>query len=135
MSINEQMVSMPRGFYVQPGCCTSCGVPQKFAPDLVGWTNDVDQECVWIKQPETAAEFDQAIKVLQTQELGCHRYAGDDPALLQALPAEDCDHFRPDLKLNDKPILVGDGPAPNFALSVSAAPNAITRLWRRLFRR
>ncbi len=32
-------------FYVQPQCCTSCGVPQSVAPDLVGWTNEAYPQC------------------------------------------------------------------------------------------
>src|SRR5690242_5218578 len=70
------------------------------------------------QQPENAAEPNQAIKLFQTQELGCHRYSGSDPAVLQKLPAEDCDHFRPDLKLNRDPDFASFGPAPTFALSI-----------------
>jgi hypothetical protein len=99
MSEDTQMELTTEGFYVQPGCCTSCGVPQSVAPDLVGWTNENHLQCYWIKRPENAAELSQAIKLFQTQELGCHRYSGNDPAVLQKLPAEDYDHFRPDFKL------------------------------------
>jgi len=87
-------------FYVQDTCCMSCGVPQAIAPDLVGWTNENLTQCQWLKQPQTADELDRAIKIIHTQELGCHRYSGKDPAILQRLPAEDCDHIRPDLKLH-----------------------------------
>jgi hypothetical protein len=40
ISENAQTKSTSEGFYVQPGCCTSCGVPQSVAPDLIGWTNE-----------------------------------------------------------------------------------------------
>src|SRR5882762_1869586 len=86
MSENAQMKLTTEDFYVQPGCCTSCGVPQSVAPDLVGWTNENHPQCYWIKQPENAAELNQAIKLFQTQELGCHRYSGNDPAVLQNCP-------------------------------------------------
>jgi len=82
MSENAQMKVTTEDFYVQPGCCTSCGVPQSVAPDLVGWTNENHPQCYWLKQPENAAEMNQAIKLFQTQELGCHRYSGNDPAVV-----------------------------------------------------
>ncbi|HEY9126263.1 MAG TPA: hypothetical protein VIM62_04010, partial [Acidobacteriaceae bacterium] len=46
--------SAPGDFYVESGCCISCGVPQAVAPDLVGWIEDEKfLRCYWIKQPET----------------------------------------------------------------------------------
>ena len=33
-------------FYVENGCCTSCGVPQLVAPDLVGWVEE-NTHCYW----------------------------------------------------------------------------------------
>jgi len=80
-------------FYVQDSCCTSCGVPQAIAPDLVGWTNENVPQCYWIKQRQTADELDRAINIFHAQELGCHRYSGNDQAILQRLPAEDRDYF------------------------------------------
>jgi hypothetical protein len=135
MNENAQTKLTTEDFYVQPGCCTSCGVPQSVAPDLVGWTNENHPQCYWIKQPENAAELNQAIKLFQTQELGCHRYSGNDPAVLQKLPAEDCDDFRSDLKLNRDSDFASFGPAPTFALSVSDEHNVFSRMWRRLLRK
>jgi hypothetical protein len=57
----------------------------------VGWVDEKELQCAWKKQPETPEEFDRAIAVLHTQELGCHRYAGSDPAILRRLPTEVCD--------------------------------------------
>lgn len=115
-------------FYVQQGCCTYCGVPQKVAPDLVGLTKE--EHCYWIKQPETLPELNQAIELLRSQELGCHRYAGSDPSLLAQLPSEDCDHFRPDLKLSDRSLLTSFGPAPKFSPFASDKGNVFQRIWR-----
>jgi hypothetical protein len=61
----------------------------------MGWTDVAQSHCVWKKQPETPTEVDQAIAVLEAQELGCHRYAGDDPAILKRISAEYCDHLLP----------------------------------------
>jgi len=122
-------------FYVQNTCCTSCGVPQSVAPDLVGWTNENLTQCYWIKQPQTVDELDRAVKIFHTQELGCHRYAGKDPAILRRLPAEDCDHIRPDLKLHPTPYFALSGPPPRFTLSASVERGTFRKLWRMLLRK
>jgi hypothetical protein len=56
--------SVSSNFYVQNTCCTSCGVPQAVAPDLVGWTTENSLQCFWIKQPRTQDELDRAIKII-----------------------------------------------------------------------
>jgi hypothetical protein len=135
ISDNARTKTTTEDFYVQPRCCLSCGVPQSVAPDLVGWTSENSPQCYWIKQPETAAELNQAIKLFQTQELGCHRYSGNNPALLQKLPAEDCDHFHPELKLSCKPYFASSGPTPRFVLSGSEERDVFGRVWRWLLRK
>ena len=119
-------------FYVQAQCCLSCGVPQAVAPDLVGWTNETHRQCYWIKQPQTSDELDRAIKLIHSQELGCHRYSGTEPDILRRLPAEDCDHLRPDLKLQPHSDIAWSGPSPKFTLSASGKDGLLTKLWRRL---
>jgi hypothetical protein len=120
-------------FYLQDTCCTSCGVPQAVAPDLVGWTNQNPAQCYWIKQPKTADELDRAVKLFHTQELGCHRYSGNDAAILARLPAEDCDQLRPDLKLKPQPHFASSGQSPTFSLSTSEENGVLNKLWRKLF--
>jgi hypothetical protein len=122
-------------FYVQDTCCTSCGVPQSIAPDLVGWTDENLPQCYWLKQPQTADELDRAVKIIHTQELGCHRYSGSDPAILQRLPAGDCDYTRPDLKLHPRPYFASSGPQPKFSLSASAKRGIFSKLWRKMLRK
>ncbi len=119
-------------FYVQAQCCTSCGVPQAVAPDLVGWTKETHPQCYWIKQPQTSDELDRAIKIIHSQELGCHRYSGTDQAIHRRLPAEDCDHLRPDLKLKSQPHFASSGTSPEFTLSASAEGGLLSKLLRRL---
>jgi hypothetical protein len=43
------------------------------------WVANDDQQCYWIKQLATVDELDRAIKIIHTQELGCHRYSGRAP--------------------------------------------------------
>jgi hypothetical protein len=132
---NPEAKSALGDFYVQDACCTRCGVPQAIAPDLVGWTNENLTQCHWLRQPQMADELDRAIKIIHTQELGCHRYGGKDPAILRRLPAEDCDHLRPDLKLNPIPYLTVSGPPPKFTLSASSELGFFSKLKRMFLRK
>ena len=84
--------SAPGDFYVVKGECLACGVPHVVAPDLVGWTGEKIPHCVWKKQPQTAKELERAIAVLEAQEVGCHRYAGSDPSILDRVLSEYCDY-------------------------------------------
>jgi hypothetical protein len=80
---------------VENECCVGCGVPQVVAPDLVGWNNDKNPSCYWKKQPETPDEMRQAFAIFDGQEVGCHRYAGHDPAILARVGSENCDYPPP----------------------------------------
>jgi hypothetical protein len=89
------MKSCQENFYVQQGCCLSCGVPQSVAPTLVGWLDTKNSTgCYWIRQPRTAQELEQAIRIIHEQELDCHRYAGTDPKVIRKLPPSQCDFPR-----------------------------------------
>jgi hypothetical protein len=74
MSINgrsEGAASHRSDFYVEEGCCTSCGVPQSIAPELVGWKDEAELlSCYWIRQPKTPEEVDRAINILHAHEIG-----------------------------------------------------------------
>ena len=83
--------SVPGDFYVINECCLACGAPQSIAPNLIG-TESPSHHCFWKKQPETPAEVDQAIKIILTQELDCHRYAAG-----HGFCNEDSDHYDADL--------------------------------------
>jgi hypothetical protein len=70
-------------YYVEDGCCTSCGVPHAIAPDL--FSEVVEDHCYVRRQPETDAETDSMLRVIATQELGCIRYGGSDAEILRRL--------------------------------------------------
>lgn len=72
--------SAPGDFYVVHNECLSCGMPHHVAPVLITQDSS-DCRCIWRKQPTPASELEQAVAVLETQDLGCHRYAGTDPAI------------------------------------------------------
>src|ERR1700679_4298191 len=49
------------------------------------------------------AELERAIAVPETQELGCHRYAGTDPAILDRILSTCCDYpAQPPSALHDE---------------------------------
>lgn len=79
-------------FFVEHNCCTSCGVPQVVAPDLVGWVEEPLNHCFWKKQPESPGELERAFKIFDGQELGCHRYAGSDPEIQKRVGYDQCDN-------------------------------------------
>lgn len=112
-------------FYVVKGECLACGVPHVVAPDLAGWTGEKIPHCYWKKQPETPAELERAVGVLEAQELECHRYAGTDPAILDRLLSAYCDYP----KQPPSALQQTDPQPPRFAL-IDDRPGAITRAWR-----
>src|SRR5580700_12231896 len=122
--------SAPGDFYVEKGQCLACGVPHVVAPDLVGWTDEKVQHSFWKKQPETPAELERAIAVMEAQELECHRYAGTDPAILNRILSTYCDHPMPSPHVPTQT----DPPLPRFAL-LDDRPSLLARVWRVITRR
>jgi len=84
--------NVPGPFYVVNGCCTTCGVPE-MAPGIFEFAPE--GHCYVKGQPSTSEGVELALRVIRTQELGCIRYAGSDPAILRRLAeadeAEQCD--------------------------------------------
>ena len=117
--------SAPGDFYVVKGECLACGVPHVVAPDLVGWTDEKIPHCFWKKQPRTPAELERSIAVLEAQELGCHRYAGTNPAILDRLLSTYCDYPMQPPSVTEQP----EPPLPRFAL-LDDRPSLLARVWR-----
>ena len=124
--------SIPGDFYVVNGECLACGMPHVVAPDLIGWAEGAGSHCVWKKQPQTPAEIERAIAVLESQDLECHRYAGTNPAILDRVLTSYCDHPVPERNTGRTPDL--DSNLPKFAL-IDQPPNWIARLCKTLFQR
>jgi len=70
-------------FYVVDGCCTACGVPDLFAPELFG--RDSNQHCFVKRQPAAPTELSAMLRVVVNQDVGCIRYAGSDASVLRRL--------------------------------------------------
>jgi hypothetical protein len=119
-------------FYVEKGQCLACGIPHVVAPDLMGWAIDDVDHCIWRKQPETPVELEQAIKVFDMQELGCHRYSGADPAILERITAECCDYPLIPASRHKPKDLTGSNA---IGFSIYGNERAfLLRLWKRLTR-
>lgn len=86
---NAHPANAPGDFYVEDQCCTLCGVPQLVAPELFSILEQSDQtsHCYVRRQPATEAEVDSMLNVISAAELGCIRYAGTDPSILDRLTA------------------------------------------------
>jgi len=126
-SLNSLRIRNPRPVisYVEKGQYLACGVPHVVAPDLVGWTDEKVQHCFWKKQPGTSAELERAIAVLEAQELGCHRYAGTDPAILNQVLSTYCDY-----PMQSPSILQQPDPQPPHFMLLDDRPSLFTRIWR-----
>jgi hypothetical protein len=91
--------SAPGDFYVVNDECITCGAPHAVAPDLIGWAKNVEYEhCIWKKQPQTPEEFEQAFAAFDASEVGCYRYAGDDPKIMARIGLDFCDQTASDSK-------------------------------------
>jgi ferredoxin len=90
----------PGAFYVEDGCCTSCGMPSTVAPSLFSYAND--GHCYVSKQPSDGKEIFQMIEAFAVQDIGCIRYKGSNRVIQIKLIAvgegDQCDQLDPDLQ-------------------------------------
>ena len=88
----------PGDFYVENECCTSCGIPIDIAPGLFAWEEPelpvtCSNHCYICNQPNTPEQLDKMMEVMATQELGCIRYGGKDPAMIERIRKESGEGF------------------------------------------
>jgi len=66
--------NVPGPFYVEDGCCISCGVWEKEAPGLLAWLPESElPHCYVARQPGTDAEFEQMMAAMRVSEVDCIR--------------------------------------------------------------
>jgi hypothetical protein len=73
--------NVPGPFYVEDGCCISCGVWEDIAPDLLAWQEEDGQlgmvaHCYVQRQPETDTEFERMKAAMEYGEVDCIRVKG-----------------------------------------------------------
>jgi hypothetical protein len=93
-------------FYVEDGCCTSCGMPTTVAPDLFEYEND--GHCYVSRQPFAPDEVDRMVSAFQVQDVGCIRYKGSNRVIQIRLvglgEGDQCDLLDSDLKARSQGI-------------------------------
>ena len=66
--------NVPGSFYVEDGCCISCGVWEDVAPDLLAWLPDGSySHCFVSRQPETQEELTRMMDAMHIGEVNCIR--------------------------------------------------------------
>jgi hypothetical protein len=66
--------NVPGTFYVEDGCCISCGVWEDVAPDLLAWLPDGSySHCYVARQPETDEELSRMMEAMHVGEADCIR--------------------------------------------------------------
>ncbi len=80
-------------FYVEDGCCLSCGVWEEEAPGLLAWLPDSDiPHCYVARQPETDAEFGQMMAAMRVGKVDCIRVHACRPDWARRLREEGLGH-------------------------------------------
>ncbi|MDC7684970.1 hypothetical protein PQU92_16925 [Asticcacaulis sp. BYS171W] len=78
--------NVPGDFYVEDGCCMSCGVPESEAGDMFEWDElETYVHCYVRRQPETPSDTEKMLNVVWNAEVECIRYAGSDPEIIRRL--------------------------------------------------
>ena len=89
----------PGDFYVEDGCCTSCGMPSTVAADLFSYAEN--GHCYVSKQPASAAEIYRMLQAFEVQDVQCIRYKGTNRViqirLIGSGEGNQCDRLASDL--------------------------------------
>jgi hypothetical protein len=73
-------------FYVEDGCCISCGLAHAEAPGLLAeFIDAADGHCYVKRQPQTSQEVDEAIDAIMISEVNCIHYGGNDREVLEKI--------------------------------------------------
>jgi hypothetical protein len=81
-------------FFVEEGACVACMLPHEVAPDLMGFTSTPPSSghCFFARQPASGAEVAEAVEAVVVSCCQALRYAGTDPATLEALASRGAGH-------------------------------------------
>ena len=77
----------PEAVHVETDCCTSCGVPWHYAPEIF---REGKSSCEVVRQPRNATELRRVLTVFRSQELDCVRYGGSDARVIALLERVGC---------------------------------------------
>ena len=86
MTAKPHPANVPGDFYVEDGCCMTCGVWEADAPGLLAWLEGGEYpHCYVARQPETDVEFRQMMRAMQHNEADCLRVRDCKPEWAQQL--------------------------------------------------
>jgi len=79
--------NVPGPFYVEDGCCITCGIPTAEAPEVFAWDEDANggSHCFVYCQPETADALKNVLSAIKHAEIDCIRYRGSDTTIVRQL--------------------------------------------------
>ena len=90
--------NVPGPFYVEDGCCITCGIPTEEAPEVFAWDDEAKwgSHCFVHCQPQTAEALKKVLSAIKHAEVDCIRYRGNDHAIRMQLieqgSGEQCDY-------------------------------------------
>lgn len=92
--------NVPGDFYVEEGCCITCGVPMEEAPEIFAWAGGPDfSHCVVAHQPHAARAVDRTLNAMLSSEVDCIRYRGADRDIVRRIVEmgnqDQCDRLPP----------------------------------------
>jgi ferredoxin len=126
--------NVPGDFYVEDGCCLSCGMPTTVAADLFEYDNG--GHCYVRKQPIAPDEIDRMVSAFQVQDVGCIRYKGSSRIvqirLVESGEGEQCDLLDSELKTRTHTIKA-ERAAAHSIKTASARAEAESSVLKRLF--
>lgn len=86
MPLKPHAANAPGDFYVEDGCCITCGVPLLEAPEVFAWTGEPEEShCVVANQPMTTSAVDRTLNAMWSGEVQCIRYGGADADIIRRI--------------------------------------------------
>lgn len=79
--------NVPGDYYVEDGCCITCGVPLDIAPEFLRFCGEAggNSHCYVHCQPKTAGEHALMATAMKAADVGCIRYRGSDALVRRRL--------------------------------------------------
>jgi len=117
----------PGDFYVEEGCCITCGIPVELAPTVFDWADEpYPSHCIVKRQPGSDEEVTQTLEALLDGEVSCIRYRGRDADVARRIVemgmAECCDGETP----SDAVVIIRD----RVSFAATMGPHEAARRYR-----
>ena len=106
--IQAHPANAPGPFYSENDGCITRGAPRAEAPAFIGWYEercgaDTHSHCIFLRQPSSPDELEQAIRAMHVSCVENLRYQGSDPSIIARLRALGMAHLGDDIA-DPKPL-------------------------------